>query len=267
MKYTVGFLGCGNMGGALARAAALARPRGIALCDTDKTKAESLAREIGAVSTDALTLVNECEVLFLAVKPQGMKNALAPLRTALAARADSLLLVTMAAGLTVAEISSLADFSGRIIRIMPNTPVGVGAGTVLYALGDGVGEEDEKKFLSLLSHAGFCDRIPEGMIDAAGTLTGCSPAFISLFCEALADGAVACGVPRDKALRYAANALFGTAKMILDTGRHPGELKDAVCSPGGTTIEGVRLLEERAFRAAATDAVIAAYEKTAKLKK
>ncbi|HBJ19333.1 MAG TPA: pyrroline-5-carboxylate reductase [Clostridiales bacterium] len=268
MKYDAGFLGCGNMGGALARAAAHAvAPGRIALCDTDTKKAEALALEIGGTVTDAADMIRDTAVLFLAVKPQGMKAALEPLRAALAARADSLLLVTMAAGLTVADIRELSGFDGKIIRIMPNTPVGVGAGTILYALGEGVGEEDEKIFLSLLSHAGLADRIPEEKIDAAGALSGCGPAFVYLFCEALADGAVACGVPRDKAMRYAANTVLGAAKTILDTGRHPGELKDAVCSPGGTTIEGVRLLEERAFRAAATDAVIAAYEKTAKLKK
>lgn len=268
MKYKAGFLGCGNMGSALARAASRAVPQGeIALCDTDTEKASTLAKEIGAVVTDAPSLVGECDVLFLAVKPQSMAHALSPLRAEFKKREDSLLLVTMAAGMRIETIRELAGFSGKIIRIMPNTPVGVGAGTILYSPDENVGEEDEKTFLSLLSHAGLSDRIPEEKIDAAGALSGCGPAFVYLFCEALADGAVACGIPRDKAIRYAANTVLGAAKTILDTGRHPGELKDAVCSPGGTTIEGVRLLEERAFRAAATDAVIAAYEKTEKLSK
>lgn len=266
MTYDVGFLGCGNMGSALARAVSKQVGSGrIALCDTDKEKAAALAASTGGVVTDAVTLVKECDTLFLAVKPQGMTDALAPLREALAARADSLLLVTMAAGMRIADIRALSGFSGRIIRIMPNTPVGVGAGIVLYTLGEGVGEKEEEIFRSLLSHAGLLDRLPEEKIDAAGALTGCGPAFVYLFCEALANGAVACGIPRDKALRYAAGTVLGAAKTVLDTGRHPAELKDAVCSPGGTTIEGVRLLEERAFRAAAIDAVIAAYEKTANL--
>lgn len=268
MKYKAGFLGCGNMGSALARTVAEVVGAGsVALCDTDEAKACALAKEIDGAVVDAVTLVKECDTLFLAVKPQGMKDALAPLGEALSARADSLLLVTMAAGMRIADIRALSGFPGKILRIMPNTPVGVGAGTVLYALGEGVGQADEEAFCSLLSRAGMLDRLPEDKIDAAGALTGCGPAFVYLFCEALADGAVACGIPRDKALRYAAGTVLGAAKTVLDTGRHPAELKDAVCSPGGTTIEGVRLLEERAFRAAAFDAIIAAYEKTAKLAK
>ena len=121
-------------------------------------------------------------------------------------------------------------------------------------------------FAALIAPAGLVDLVSEGSIDAASAVSGCGPAFVYLMIEALADGGVACGLPRAKAQAYAAQMVEGAARMVLESGQHPGELKDAVCSPGGTTIQGVRTLEERGFRAAAMDAVIAAYEKTADLK-
>ena len=122
--------------------------------------------------------------------------------------------------------------------------------------------EELEAFAALLAPAGLVDPVPEELIDAASAVSGCGPAYAYLFIEALADGGVACGLPRDKALAYAAQMVAGSARMVLESGRHPGALKDAVCSPGGTTIQGVRALEEGGFRAAAMDAVIAAYEKT-----
>ena len=149
--------------------------------------------------------------------------------------------------------------------MMPNTPAAIGAGVVQYC-GRGVTVEELDDFAALLSPAGLVDQVPEGLMDAASAVSGCGPAFAYLFLEALADGGVACGLPRDKAVAYAARMVEGAARMVLESGKHPGELKDAVCSPGGTTIQGVRALEERGFRAAAMDAVIAAYEKTLKLR-
>ena len=127
--------------------------------------------------------------------------------------------------------------------------------------------EDEAEFLALLSSAGIVDKIDEKFIDAAAALSGCGPAFVYIFTEALAEGAVKCGLPRDKALLYAKQTVFGSAAMMLGSDKHPERLKDEVCSPGGTTIEGVLALEKGAFRATAASAVTAAFEKTAKLKK
>ena len=149
--------------------------------------------------------------------------------------------------------------------MMPNTPAAIGAGVVQYC-GRGVTVEELDDFAALIAPAGLVDSVPESLIDAASAVSGCGPAFAYLFMEALADGGVACGLPRDKAVSYAAQMLEGAARMVLENGKHPGALKDAVCSPGGTTIQGVRILEERGFRAAAMDAVIAAYEKTLKLR-
>ena len=154
------------------------------------------------------------------------------------------ILVTMAASLTCERIQDILDMDCPVIRMMPNTPAAIGAGVIQYC-GLGVTIEELDSFAALLAPAGLVDPVPEGLIDAASALSGCGPAFAYLFIEALADGGVACGLPRDKALSYAAQMAEGAARMVLESGKHPGELKDAVCSPGGTTIQGVRVLEER----------------------
>ncbi|MBR7098195.1 MAG: pyrroline-5-carboxylate reductase, partial [Clostridia bacterium] len=206
------------------------------------------------------------EYIFLAVKPQGMASLFQTLAPMLKTRTDDFVLVSMAAGVSIFDIQSMADVPCSIIRIMPNTPVSVGEGMILYDVNEKTTEAQINGFLQGLSLAGKLDRLPEYLIDAAGSLSGCGPAFVYLFAEALADGGVACGLPRQKANLYAAQTLIGAAKMLLETGKHAGELKDAVCSPGGTTIAGVHALEEGAFRADAMNAVIAAYEKTKLLK-
>ncbi len=267
MTYTFGFLGCGNMGGALAQAAAKAIPADrLAVCDADPSKTAELTRRRQATAADAQTVARESEYLFLAVKPQGLAALFEQIRPVLSARTDGFVLVSMAAGVSLADLRALAGFDCPVIRMMPNTPVGVGQGMILYAANEQVTSPMLEGFLGGLSHAGRFDCIPERLIDAAGAISGCGPAFVYLFAEALADGGVACGLPRDKAQMYAAQTLLGSAQMLLESGRHPGQLKDAVCSPGGTTIAGVRALEDAAFRAAAMNAVLAAYEKTAKLR-
>ncbi|MEM5780183.1 MAG: pyrroline-5-carboxylate reductase dimerization domain-containing protein, partial [Lawsonibacter sp.] len=153
-----------------------------------------------------------------------------------------------------------------VIRLMPNTPVAVGAGVIQYCA-QGVSQEELGAFQTLMAPAGLVDRISEELSDASSALSGCGPAFCALLIEALADGGVACGLPRDKAQLYTAQMVKGAAMLMLETGIHPGAMKDGVCSPGGTTIQGVRILEEQGFRAAAMNAVIAAYEKTLSLGK
>ena len=176
-------------------------------------------------------------------------------------RSDRFVLVTMAAGTSIEKISVLTGAEYPTIRIMPNTPVSVGEGMVLYTSGFGVTAEEISEFLSAFSEAGRFAEVPERLIDAGASVAGCGPAFVDLFAEALADGGVACGIPRALALELAAQMIYGSVKLLLESGKHPGELKDAVCSPGGTTIQGVRALEEGAFRASVMNAVIAAYEK------
>lgn len=265
---TFGFIGAGNMGGALARAAAKAMaPENITLADQLPEKAAALAKQLGCKTATAEDAASTCNFLFLGVKPQVMDAMLSQIGPFLAARKDSFVLVSMAAGVTIRDIRKMAGADYPVIRIMPNIPVSAGSGVILFDHTDNVSAEAVDIFRQSMQYAGLVDSLPEKLIDAGSALSGCGPAFVSLFVEALADGAVACGLPRDKAMAYAAQTVSGTAKMLLETGMHPGQLKDAVCSPGGSTIMGVNALEQGGFRANAMDSVIAAYEKTLELGK
>ena len=263
----IGFIGAGNMGGALAKAAAKTKCRaGIMLADKDTAKASALAEELGVSTATGAEIAANCDFIFLGVKPQMMADMLAEIKPALEKR-SGYTLVSMMAGVKTEKICAELGFDAPVIRIMPNTPVSVGEGMILYTANDAVTEAEINTFLHALSKAGKPDEIAEDKIDAASALSGCGPAFVYLFAEALADGAVECGLARDKANLYAAQTLLGAAELLLQSGKHPGELKDAVCSPGGTTIAGVHALEENSFRSATMNAVTAAYEKTLKLKK
>ena len=266
-QFTFGFIGCGNMGGALALAAskALSADR-LAVCDTDPSKTAPFAKNGKATLASLADVATKSDYIFLAVKPQSMAGLFAVLSPMLQKRSDPFVLVSMAAGVSIARIESYANAQCSVIRIMPNTPVSVEKGMILYDANERTTEDEINGFLQGLSFAGRLDRLSEGLIDAAGALSGCGPAFAYLFAEGLADGGVECGLPREKAMLYAAQTLLGAAEMLLESGKHPGELKDAVCSPGGTTIAGVHALEKGAFRSDAMNAVVAAFEKTKKLK-
>ena len=257
---TFGFIGSGNMGGAIATAVCKAvDPQKVILANRTAEKAERLAATLGCRvgSNEDAAL---CDFVFLGVKPYFMEEMLGNLQKILADRKDSFVLVTMAAGLTIDRIREMAGGDYPVIRIMPNTPAAFGAGMIQYCR-KSVPDHAMDGFLSAMAPAGILDEIPENLIDAASSVSGCGPAWVCQFIEAMADGAVACGLPRAKAITYAAQMMLGTAKMVMESGSHPGALKDAVCSPGGSTIQGVRALELHGFRGAVMDAVIAAYEK------
>ena len=265
---TFSFIGTGSMGGALARAARRRLPAGeILLSNRTQARAEALAGELGCAAGTVLQAAERGRYLFLGVKPQMMAGLLAERAPVLARREDRFALVTMAAGLTMERIAAMAGGAYPVIRIMPNTPCAVGAGVVLYDANELVEPAELDEFAAALSGAGVLDRLPEHLIDAGSAVAGCGPAFVCQLIEALADGGVACGLPRQKALLYAAQMTQGAARLMLETNQHPGAMKDAVCSPGGSTIAGVRTLEQRGFRAAAMDAVIAAAERNAELGK
>lgn len=263
----VGFIGTGNMGSALAKA--VRRASGdieIYLADFFCEKRDALAKEISAQVGNNLDLVRECDFVFLGVKPQVLPEVLKEIAPAVRDRGNALTLISMAAGVKIAAILEGLSAPCSVIRIMPNTPVAVEKGVVVYC-SENTSDEREAAFKAILSRAGVVEKIPEDKIDAASALHGCGPAFVYLFIEALADGAVLCGLSRDQALRFAAATVAGAGQMVLESGEHPGKLKDAVCSPGGTTIVGVHALEEAGFRGAAMDAVAAAYERTVELGK
>lgn len=261
MKY--GFIGCGNMGGAIAKA--LSRETADILVSDRSGKAKALASELGIGYSDNAAIAAQCDRIFLGVKPHMMKDMLAPLQGLLAQRKP--LLITMAAGLEIAQIQQFAGTALPVIRIMPNTPTAIGKGVIPYCRNGLVDDAILADWLRDMRHCGLLDSLEERLIDAASALSGSGPAYMYLFLEALADGAVACGIPRAKAVEYAAMTMAGAADMVMATAQHPGALKDAVCSPGGSTIAGVRALEQHGFRGAAMDCVIAAYQRNRELGK
>lgn len=261
MKY--GFIGCGNMGGAIARALCRST-QDIALSDRSG-KGKTLAQELGVSYRNNSFISENCDRIFLGVKPHMMKQMLLPLQPALARRRP--LLISMAAGLEIRQIREFAGCDLPIIRIMPNTPTAVGMGVIPYCANDLVSPEVLADWLADMAPCGLLDPLEESLMDAASALSGSGPAYLYLLLEALSDGAVACGLPRAKAMDYAAMTMAGAAQMYLHTRQHPGALKDAVCSPGGSTIAALRVLEDKGYRSAAMECVAAAFRKNKELGK
>lgn len=263
----IGFIGLGNMataiiGGMLCEGTTLGGSA-VEVADiigSAKTEATRAMRadQLGiAVTADNREVAVAADVLVLAVKPQFFPEVIAEVRDAM--RPDTLV-ISIAAGLTIERIATLFGREAnemRLIRCMPNTPALVNAGCTAVCPGAGATSADKEICLQLMNSFGRAIVIPERLMDAASAVAGSSPAFVFMLIEALADGAVEAGMPRAQAYEFAAAAVAGSAQLVLETGRHPGDLKDMVCSPGGTTIEGVRALEQRGFRAAAMEAVAA----------
>lgn len=268
LTYECGFIGCGNMGGALAQAARQnLGGEEILLANRTREKADMLANKLGCSVGSNADVAENCRFIFLGVKPQMMEQMLHGIAPVLKERKDRFILVSMAAGLTINRIRQMAGSDYPVIRIMPNTPSSIGQGMIQYALSNNTLEEESERFIKLMSGAGLLDELPENLIDAGSAVSGCGPAFTDLFIEALADGGVQVGLPRKKALLYAAQMVKGSADLILQSGKHPAQLKDEVCSPGGSTIAGVHALEKGAFRSAVMDAVTTAFEKNRDLGK
>ncbi|MCL2065848.1 MAG: pyrroline-5-carboxylate reductase [Treponema sp.] len=267
MSITIACIGSGNMGSALMKCAAASASVGLA--DADAEKAQAAAAFLGAAVYKSNTEAAEKgDYVFLAVKPQIMPLVLAEItpviKTRLAAGKPPVL-VSMAAGWSIEKIQSLAGTGTPVVRIMPNTPALIGRGMIAMAASKEVSAEKRTQLENILKGAGAVDVIEEKYMDSVTGLSGSGPAFVYLFIEALADGGVQAGLPRDKALQYAAQTVLGSAAMVQETGKHPGELKDMVTSPGGTTIAGLAILEDCAFRGSVIRAVEAAYERASEL--
>jgi pyrroline-5-carboxylate reductase len=283
------------MGKALMKGAAASIGGGnIGFADADKAKARAAAKELGGTAyASNAEAAQKGDYIFLAVKPQalgavlegiapvlknrlaaaGAKGAMAKNAGARGAKAAGTkagarkipVLVSMAAGWPIAKIQAAAGGHVPVIRIMPNTPALVSKGMIAMAASAEAAADRVGELEKMLKAAGEVDRLEERYLDAVTGLSGSGPAFVYLFIEALADGGVRAGLPRDKALRYAAQTVLGSAAMVQETGKHPGELKDMVASPGGTTIAGIAALEKRAFRGAVIEAVEAAWRRSAEL--
>ena len=266
--YKLGIIGCGNMGGAMLRQALKAGifpPEEVLVADLNPSLRTQLKSELRVNVTFDNRQAAACPVALLAVKPQFIQAVCEEIAPAVT---DKTLILSIVAGYDLAMLHGLLKNDRLpIVRIMPNTPAMVGEGVLAAARGQYVTDEEWAFAQRLLSCLGLAEEVPERLMDAVTGLSGSSPAFAFLFLEALADAGVRGGLPRDMAQRYAAQVLIGSGKLALETGKHPGQLKDMVTSPAGTTIEGVAALEKNGFRYAVMEAVNAAIEKSKSLHK
>lgn len=261
-----GFIGLGNMakamiGGMLAKK--IAKPEDIlGYAKTEETRNAVKEKYQICILENNCKVAEEADVLILAVKPQMFDEVINQIKDSIS---TDTLVISIAAGKTMDQIQKAFGTHLKLVRCMPNTPAMVGEGCSGTCRNEMVSDEEMDKCIRLLGSFGTVKEVPEGMMDAVGGVSGSSPAFVFMFIEALADGAVRAGMPRKLAYQFAAQTVYGSAKLMLETGMHPGELKDMVCSPSGTTIEGVRTLEEMGFRSAVINAVGACVEKSKKL--
>lgn len=267
-KLSIGFLGAGKMATALAKGflrAELASPESIIASDPSPAAREAFTRDTqGRTVNSNPDVAHAAKVLILAVKPGLVTGVLQEIRPHFT---ENHLLISIAAGIPLGWLQEALFENARVIRVMPNTPALVGEAACAYSLGDAATPEDGALAQKLFSATGIANQVPETLLDAVTGLSGSGPAYVYNFIEALSDGGVAAGLPRDLATRLAAQTVLGAARMVLETNLHPGVLKDMVTSPGGTTIEGVHELEKAGFRGAVMNAVRAAAEKSRKLGK
>ena len=256
----LGFIGAGYMGKAIMKgilASGAGRKEDILAADLSD-KARDAAKALGVqVTTDNVQAAG-CDIVFLSIKPQFYQEVITSISPVVT---EKTCIVTIAPGWTLEKLTAAFGKDVKIIRTMPNTPAMVGEGMTAVCHNPFVTPEELEYVCSLLRSFGKCAIIPERLMDAVVSVSGSSPAYVYIFIEALADGAVRDGMPRDMAYEFAAQAVLGSAKMVLETGLHPGALKDMVCSPGGTTIEAVRALEAHGFRSAVLEAMEACSNK------
>ena len=265
----IGFIGAGNMGGAIITAACKQiPPQDIVIYDVDAKKAEALSAETGCmVGHSYADVIHDVETVMLCVKPQFLEGVLKDVLPLFKAEYDQGKRQVVGSIVAAYELNVLTEFFSNagmnmpIIRLMPNTPVMIGQGIILFANNEYAVEDDVDRMMEQFRMGGLCKHTSERTLSIACPLFSCSPAFAYMFIEAMADGGVQIGLFRDQAIELAAQAVLGSAAMVLQSGKHPAQLKDAVCSPGGITIVGVTELEKHGFRDAAIQAVVKAFER------
>lgn len=258
----IGFVGCGNMATAIIKGIIkkqIIEEENIMASAKTKTTLERVQRELGIkVSMDNSEVVKNSDIVVLAVKPQYYQEVIEQIKDTVS---DNQIIISIAPGKTLAWLQDCFDKNVKLVRTMPNTPALVGEGMTGACRNEYVTDEDYATVLQILGSFGEVETIPENLMDVCVSVSGSSPAYIYILIEAMADGAVADGMPRAQAYKFAAQSVLGSAKMVLETGKHPGELKDQVCSPGGTTMEAVRVLEEKGFRSSVIEAMKACVRK------
>lgn len=249
MGIKVGFIGIGNMGTPLVKGvirSGVVMPDELYIFDVDRGKSAALAKETGArVAQDNTELVRKCDYIVLAVKPVYIKQVLEEIKGLFTIEK---VLVSIAVGVTSNSLRSVLGENKKVVRTMPNLPVLVGEGMTLVCFDNHLSDGEKAIVKSLFEGSGKVEELEERLMSEVTALTGSSPAYIFIMIEAMADGAVQSGIPRKLAYKLASQAVLGSAKMVLETGLHPAELKDQVCSPAGTTIEAVQTLEKNGFR-------------------
>ncbi len=262
----IGFIGLGNMAKAMINgiiSQGIASPEEIIGSARTQETCDKVKKEFGIeTTTDNVKVANTVDILFLAIKPQMFKEVIPGIK---GVTKEGALIVSIAAGKTLKELSEMLGSDQKIVRLMPNTPAMVNAGCTAITANANVDKSNLDLITKICKSFGDAEVIKEDLMDAFCAVAGSSPAYVFMYIEALADAAVKAGIPRDKAYKFAASSTYGSAKLMLDTGKHPGVLKDMVCSPGGTTIEAVQVLEDMGFRAAVMDAVEACVEKAKSL--
>lgn len=258
----LGFIGCGNMAGAMIGGIlehGICSASDIIASTLHQESADQVRETYGIEATvDNRRVARECGILILAVKPQFYEEVIEEIREDVS---DDTIIVSIAPGKTLEWLDIQFGRPMKLVRCMPNTPALVGEGITGVCCNEEVEEEELNRICQILSGCGKTEVLSEHLIDVVVSVSGSSPAYVFMFIEAMADAAVADGMPRAQAYKFASQAILGSAKMVLETGKHPGELKDMVCSPGGTTIEAVRVLEERGFRSAVIEAMKACTRK------
>ncbi len=263
---TIGFIGLGNMakamiGGILAKGL-MGSNEIIGTAATEETRLK-VANKYGIqVRSSNAAVAKEADIVFLAVKPQYLKVVIADIMDSID---ENKVVVSIAAGKTINWLAKEFEKPVKLIRVMPNTPALVLEGCSAVCRNDLCSDDDFHFVMELLQSFGKAYTVPETMMDVVVGISGSSPAYVFMFIEAMADAAVEGGMPRKQAYEFAAQSVMGSARMVLETGKHPGELKDMVCSPAGTTIEAVHVLEQEGFRGAVMDAVTACIEKSREL--
>lgn len=264
----IGFIGTGNMGGAIIKGYLAVNPEkadSIYVYNHHVEKAQILTQELGVHNTESIKeLVENTDIVVLAVKPNAFEQVMPQVAASVSVQKT---LVSIAAGVSISYLEGFMLRGVGVIRVMPNTPSLVGEGMTSVSRNKSVCEEAFVQVMDLFSSIGSVQEIGESLIDTVVGVSGSSPAYAYMFIEALADGAVLEGMQRKQAYIFAAQAVLGAAKMVLETGLHPGELKDQVCSPGGTTIEAVRSLEKNKFRSSIIEAVHTCAEKSRSMSK
>ena len=261
-----GFIGAGNMGGALATAVSKTT-KNVLIADFFKDKAQQLADKLGVNTADNQTIAGECDYIFLGVKPQMMADMLSEIKDALASREKSFVLVTIAAGLAIETIREMAGGDYKVIRIMPNTPVSVGEGEILYCKSENTTDDELQIFLTNMKLAGGLTPISEELMNAGCSVSGCGPAFVYMFIKGLAKGGESCGIDPETSLKLASQTALGSAKLLMESGIDADTLIKNVCSPGGSTIEGVKSLEADNLEEIIAKAVDASYKRNVELGK